>query len=112
MLRLTTLVLLLLSQSAFCMTGAQINEPVPAWRCSTKITFANGIVRYYELNTANIMTRATRTDHQWTLHGKADSNGFKLLAKIYDLNGRGEIIYYISNGEEFGRGNLHCVIRR
>ncbi len=96
------------STSAFAMFGNPIEEKVPHWDCSTSITFKNGETRSYELNTHNIMSTAVRVDHQWTLNGKADSTGGKLLAKIYDLNGRGEIIYYTPNGDEFGRGSLEC----
>ena len=102
------IVMVAISTPAFAMFGNPISEKVPAWQCETTIKFNNGESRHYELNTHNIFYGATRIDHQWELVGKADSTGGKLTAKVYDLNGHGTIVYYGTDGNEFGRGDLKC----
>lgn len=92
----------------YAMFGNPISEKVPNWKCETTINFNNGESRHYELNTKNIFHTAERTDHQWSLAGKADSTGGKLTATVYDLNGHGTIKYYGTDGKEFGHGKLQC----
>ncbi|HAV1973388.1 TPA: hypothetical protein JG946_003748 [Enterobacter hormaechei subsp. steigerwaltii] len=97
-----------ISTPALAMFGNPQSEKVPAWYCTTNMQFNNGESRVYDLNLRNVMKSATRTDHQWEFVGKADSTGGKLTAKVYDLNGRGTITYYGTDGNEFGKGDLLC----
>lgn len=93
---------------AYAMFGNTQSEKVPAWSCSTEMVFKNGDTRTYQLNTRNVFHKAERSDHQWSLEGNADSTGGKLTAKVYDLNGRGTITYYSTDGKPFGTGKIHC----
>lgn len=102
------LALIITSLPAFAMFGAQIDEKVPNLNCHTEMTFGNGQVREYDLNTYNVFHRATRTDHMWTLDGKADSTGNKMRIILNDTNKKGTIIYYSDEGKPFGKGDISC----
>jgi hypothetical protein len=108
MKKVLAIALLVSSHSAFAMFGNPISEKVPNWLCSADITFNNGESRSYQLNTKNIMKTAQRVDHEWEMVGKADSTQGKLVMKVYDLNMRGEIIYYTPDGNKFGNGKVKC----
>lgn len=107
---IAALMIVVTTSAGYAMFGNPISEKVPSWACETTITFNNGKTKHYELNTRNIFHSATRTDHQWEIVGKADSTGGKLTAKVYDLNGRGTIIYYGTDGNEFGKGDITCKV--